>query len=313
VNLQTQRRSWGTESTIALVAIAALGAAFRAHHLLNGLDSDQLFDVSIIERLGQPFSWSQVLGPLSQFQQPDDSAFLRILRDTQPPGFIALLIGWTFVFGISDVSLKLLPFFLGSLAPVVMFVGIRRAVGYYPAALAGMALALSASAVQYSQSVRYLPLLMLMSTCTVALIVGRTLGADLQKQALSWRGFTFPTRFWLDAIVFAGLAWSSYAGAILCACLGLIYFWFVIRPGKHLGALVVIALVPLSLIPWILLNRYSLTHLGLVKFGAEDPSHFLPETMGLWGPGILAVAGAGLILLALAWLWQRQAWPGKGA
>ena len=292
--------SWG-------LALLGLAAGLRFHALVaQGLWSDELFSVSIITQVGEGRHWYEYVPKLFPDLRIEDSALTWKAGENSPPLFEVLLWLWTRVFGVSDFSVRALSAVAGSLAPLVLFAGLRRPLGSWAAGGAALLMALSPSAVAYSQEARGYALLMLLATCAVVRLVRYAL-AD---EAPSERGFV------LDVMLYVLLSYTHYTGLLLAGALAVVRFMLAWWRGWPLREFLWFAGVPVLLAPWLYLNWFSMSETGTGRFGWRDygwadvwammvpkvAAFLMPGLYTLWGMLALSAVGAAWARRKVSWL-----------
>lgn len=289
-SLGGQRWGWAV-----LCALAALSVGLRFHSLdAQGLWSDELFSVSIITQVGEGRPWYDYVPKMFPDLRIEDSALTWKAGENSPPLFEALLWLWTRVFGLSDFAVRALSALAGSLAPIVLFVGLRRPLGLWAASGAALLLALSPSAVAYAQEARGYALLMLLATCSVVRLVRYAL---LPEES---------PRVGLDVGLYVLLSYTHYTGLVLACELVSLRFALACWQRRPLREFGWFAWVPLLLGPWLYLNWFSMAETGTGRFGWRDygwsdvwnlmlpkaAAFFMPGTYALWALLAVALAGA---------------------
>ena len=285
-------------------ALAVLATGLRFHGLgAQGLWSDELFSVSIITQVGEGRPWYAYVPKLFPDLRIEDSALTWKAGENSPPLFEVLLWLWTGVFGLSDFSVRALSAVAGSLAPLVLFVGLRRPLGMWAAGGAALLFALSPSAVAYAQEARGYGLLMLLATCAVVRLVRYAL-ADQARRVGGGFGF--------DVALYVLLSYTHYTGLVLACGLVAVRFalaWWQCRPLREFWWF---AWVPLLLLPWLCLNWFSMAETGTGRFGWRDYGWsdvwalMLPKAVVYFMPGEYAGyhvlwAMLGLALVGAVW------------
>lgn len=268
------------------LALLGLAAGLRFHALAaQGLWSDELFSVSIITQVGEGRHWYEYVPKLFPDLRIEDSALTWKAGENSPPLFEVLLWLWTRVFGVSDFSVRALSAVAGSLAPLVLFVGLRRPLGGWAAGGAALLMALSPSAVAYSQEARGYALLLLLATCAVVRLVRYAL-ADAAPMR---RGFA------LDIVLYVLLSYTHYTGLLLAGALVMVRFVLAWRRGWPLLEFLWFAGVPVLLAPWLYLNWFSMAETGTGRFGWRD--YGWPDVWAMMVPKVAAFLIPGLYTL----------------
>ena len=278
-----------------LAVLAVLSAGLRFHALgAQGLWSDELFSVSIITQVGEGRPWYEYVPKLFPDLRIDDSALTWKAGENSPPLFEVLLWVWTRVFGVSDFAVRALSAVAGSLAPLVLFEGLRRPLGSWAVGGAALLFALAPSAVALSQEARGYGLLMLLATCAVVRLVRYALLREERQ------------RFGLDVALYVLLSYTHYTGLVLACALVAVRFVLAWWQGRPLREFAWFAAVPLLLAPWLYLNWFSMAETGTGRFGWRDygwpdvwrlmlpkaAAFFMPGLYTLWALLALALAGA---------------------
>lgn len=286
---------WTRTGVACLLLLLALSAGLRFHALAaQGLWSDELFSASIVTQVGQGQAWYHYVPKVFPDLRIGDSALTWKAGENSPPLFEALLWLWTRVFGESDFAMRSLSAVAGTLAPVVLFAGLRRPLGGVAAGVAGLLMALSPAAVSYAQEVRGYALLMLLASAAVVRLVRFAL---VPREA----GVPGP-RFGWDVLLYLLLAWTHYTGLVLACALVATRFAIALARGWPLREFFWFVLVPLLLAPWLYLNWFSMAATSTGRFGWRDygwtdvRSLMLPKAMAFFIPG--AWAGWGVLALA---------------
>ncbi|HEY0202417.1 MAG TPA: glycosyltransferase family 39 protein [Burkholderiaceae bacterium] len=300
---------WWPRIAWCMLAVLAFGLRFHAL-TAQGLWSDELFSVATITQVGDGLPWYAYEAKNLPDLRLGDSFLTWKAAENSPPLFEILLWAWTRVFGVSDLALRAPSALLGSLAPLVLFGGLRRPLGLLPAFLGGLLFALSPSAVAYSQEARSYALLMLLATWATVRLVRYAVPTPADPA-------TRPGDFRVDVLVFVLLSYTHYTGLILSGALAGIRFLFALRYRRPLGEFWWFALVPLLLAPWMALNWHAMRAAGSGIFGWRDfhvqditglmlpmaADYFVPGKYSLLLAGVAALAGA-------AWGMAGQGWRG---
>lgn len=301
-----ERQGWTSVSVAALcvlVVLAVLSVGLRFHALgAQGLWSDELFSVSIITQVGDGRPWYDYVPKLFPDLRIEDSALTWKAGENSPPLFELLLWLWTKVFGVSDFAVRALGALAGSLAPLVLFVGLKRPLGAWAAGGAALLFVVSPSAVAYAQEARGYGVLMLLATCAVVRLVRYALadrhGAGQRASATE--------RFGLDVVLYVLLSYTHYTGLVLACGLVAVRFVLACWQGRPLREFLWFAWVPVLLAPWLYLNWFSMAETGTGRFGWRDygwsdvwalmlpraAAYFMPGTHALWAMLVGALAGA---------------------
>lgn len=293
-----------------LCVLAVLSAGLRFYALgAQGLWSDELFSVSIITQVGEGRPWYSYVPKLFPDLRIGDSALTWKAGENSPPLFEALLWLWTRVFGVSDFAVRALSAVVGSLAPSILFAGLRRPLGPWAAGGPALMFALSPSAVAYAQEARGYGLLMLLATCAVVRVVRYALaepGPQDKGASFGW-----------DVVLYVLLSYTHYTGLVL-AC-GLVALRFVVAcyQGRSLREFGWFAWVPLLLAPWLYLNWFSMAETGTGRFGWRDYGWtdvwdlMLPKAAAFFMPGAYTLwAMLGVAVVAAVWgRWKAEHVP----
>jgi uncharacterized membrane protein len=315
--LEQMRKSRNEIMFALLVAAVLLTGVFLRFHCLttDGLWGDELFTVAAATQAGPHVSWLSFVPKTSPELTVNDSFLTWAAADQTPPLFTLLLVGWSKLFGISDFALRSLGAIIGSFAPVVFYFGLRRPLGKLSALLGAALLAVSPSAVAYSQDVRAYSLTILLSAAASVRLIQRIFPAqDSTKDHEKGLG-----SFWIDILIYILLAYTHYTGLFLAGALSLLYFIFVIVPQKQYADILKLALVPLSMLPWIHLNwlTFSITNQGGMGWRdysrSEIWTYMLPTALNYFlidAGGRLLILWAATAIAAVVVIRQNGRWVG---
>jgi len=299
VGMNAIRIKWPM-STVAFFLIAAglfaFGFYLRFHQLtLAGLWTDELFSVSAALDVGGNSFWLHFTPKLLNELDISDTFLTWKAADNTPPLFELLLIAWCKFFGQSDLAIRSLNAVLGSVAPVIFFFGLRRAIGDFPALLGSAIFVFSPAAIFYSQEARAYTLSLFL--CTLALV--RLVNHVLDNPSGSSQNQKWTRSVWIDVVILILLAYSHYTGLFVAGLLFLIYFYFVVIPQKRYQDVFKFLLVPLAIVPWMWLSEKALvfTNKGGLAWRDYDLSQIatlmVPSTLDLF------LVGAGSLFLAI--------------
>ncbi|MCW5233468.1 glycosyltransferase family 39 protein [Verminephrobacter eiseniae] len=246
------------------VALAALTLYLRFHELATqGLWSDELFSVSSITQVGAGRPWYAYEQKSFPYLRMEDSFLTWKASENSPPLFEVLLWLWCQVFGWSDFAVRSMSALLGSLAPLVLFIGLRRPLGAWSAAGAALIFALSPSAVTYAQEVRGYALLMLLASIAVVRLVRYVLADDGQRS--HWG-----SSFKVDVAIYLLLSYTHYTGLVLACGLTGLRWVLAKRRGWPLREFGWFAALPALLAPWLYLNWFAMASAGAGHYGWSD-------------------------------------------
>ncbi len=276
--------------------LAVLSVGLRFHGLdAQGLWSDELFSASVITQVGEGRPWYDYVPTLFPDLRIGDSALTWKAGENSPPLFEVLLWLWTGVFGLSDFSVRALSAMAGTLAPLVLFVGLRRPLGLWAAGGAALIFVLSPSAVAYAQEARGYALLMLLATCAVVRLVHYGVLDERDRP-----------HFGLDVVLYVLLSYTHYTGLVLACGLVTVRFVLAYGQGRPLREFGYFVWVPLLLAPWLYLNWFSMAQTGTGRFGWRDYGWpdvwdlMLPKATAYFMPGVYAGFHILWVLLGLA-------------
>ncbi|HTK35886.1 MAG TPA: glycosyltransferase family 39 protein [Caulobacteraceae bacterium] len=228
--------------------------------------------------------------------------FRRALTDTHPPAYYFLLYGWSKLFGLSEVPIRLLSALCAVAAAGVFFVSLRR-VFSLTARLFALALALNATFwFDQAQNARSYALCMLIS----ALLLAFALAARRQVAA----GSRFPAWPCLG-LVLAG-AFGSFCHSYVFLEVGLIYL-FVAFTVPSLRLQIVLVAVGLVVAALTALYARALLH-GTQQdvhhmWFRKDPIFFFNQVTVAWRIGFGISGWIAAALLAIS-AWRRRGGPG---
>lgn len=303
LHITRMRRAWLSDA-LWIGALAALAAGLRFHALTaQGLWSDELFSVAALTQAGAGHPWYDYVPKSFPEIRLSDSFLTWKAAENSPPLYEALLWLWSRLFGWSDFAVRSLSAVLGSLAPPLLFVGLRRALGVWPAAAAALVFALSPAAVAYAQEARSYALLMLLSTLAVVRFVQYALAPGAQRA--QWGGFQ------CDVALYVLLGYTHYTGLLLACGLAGMRFLLALWQRRGLREFVWLALLPALLAPWVALNWRAMAsaaggQMAWFHYGwREGWSLMLPQSAEYFLPGTGALPAA-LALVLLAW-WGARA------
>lgn len=289
-------RAWAGRSVAILCVLAVLSISLRFYALgAQGLWSDELFSLSIITQVGQGRPWYDYVPKLFPDLRIGDSALTWKAGENSPPLFEALLWLWTSVFGVSDFAVRALSAVAGSLAPLVLFSGLRRPLGLWAAGGAALLFALSPSAVTYAQEARGYALLMLLATCAVVRLIRYVLLPE-ERQF-----------FGLDVMLYVLLSYTHYTGLVLACGLVAVRLAWASWQGRSLREFRWAVCVPVLLAPWLYLNWFSMAETGTGRFGWRDYDWadiwtlMLPKAAGYFVPGYALWALLAASLVGATW------------
>jgi len=221
-------------------------------------------------------------------------------HDGHPPLFYVLLHGWMQVFGQSDAAVRALPGLFGVLALPLAFVIGRRRGGMVLAWLTTAIVALSPFAVRYSDEARMYSLVMLL------VLVGMVLLDDMLRLHR-----TGPVRTLGLVLTTAALLYTQYWALWICAAVGLLVIWRILRPvdpaDRSASIRVAVALVGglVLFLPWVPTMLYQSAHTATPWASAMRPTAVVSWTLCVFSFGdyadsaIFASVLVILILLAL--------------
>src|SRR5579864_9272046 len=136
---------------ILLLFTFFMGFHLRFHKLdFTGLSSDELFSSVVATRDFWSAYIPKTIGELSIY----DSFLTWNAADNTPPLFTTLLLLWSKVWGLSDISLRSLSALMGSMAPIVFYFGLHKSIGKFAAFGGALLFVFLPSAIDYSKTVR---------------------------------------------------------------------------------------------------------------------------------------------------------------
>ena len=269
-------------SLLALL-ILTIAASLRFYRLdALSLWTDELFSLATISLVGEGTHWYSYVPKYIVQLQLDDSFLTWKAAEHSPPLSEALLWCWINLFGTSDFAIRSLSATVGSLAPLVMFFGLRVPLGTFAAFVGAVILALMPEAVHYSQEVRAYSLLILFSTiATVRLIQYITEKNDGSYQIRpKWWG-----HYGFDVAIYTLMSYTHYTGLILSfayICVRVVSAWLGRRKNESFW---IYFLVPLLLSPWIYLNAHTMFATNTGAMGWRDYS--VREIWDVMIPGLV--------------------------
>lgn len=232
---------------------------------------------------------------------------MELALDKHPPVYYLLLRGWTLLFGTSDAALRSLGALLGALAVFPIFALGQRWWGRPGGAVAALLAAINPFLVWYSQEAR-----MFMPAATFALL-GLWAFASLLDDAsgrrhalLAWAAFVIATLAGVYAYLFnalllpvAGLWWllaigrAWRAGRRRLSFLGLV--------GGSALVTVAIGFWPLARQAWAVSGAEgtpgrAFQDAGVVLWQLGRAFVLNKARLGLWGEGVLALAGIAVVI-----------------
>ncbi|MGH9594245.1 MAG: glycosyltransferase family 39 protein, partial [Bryobacteraceae bacterium] len=191
---------------------------------------------------------------------------------TSPPLFL-LLARWAVgVFGLSDVSLRLVPLLLALLAVAGMLAVARRVVSAPLAVLACAALAFHPTAVEYFRSVKQYSG-EVAATTLVLLVTIRYLQSPKRKQF-----------YWLLGVVAVAMPLSYPTVFLLAGVL-----WAIRHDARRSAVLVAVSGSMLAILYWWFI-RPNVSSALQVYWSAEGRDLWMPVATGLAAAGVVAVA-----------------------
>ncbi|MGY1508951.1 glycosyltransferase family 39 protein [Aeromonas hydrophila] len=271
--------------TVILVFLA--GVIFRFSNLsFASLWSDELYSVAAAIDVGKSVGWLDFEPKVIQELTYHDSFITWKAADNTPPLFESILILWAKAFGNSDFSLRALPALLGSLVPIVFYLGASKYLSKGSALLGSMFLAFSPTLIEYSQEVRAYMLSCLLSAIAITQLVKYVLSYHVQGK-LSNRYDS-----WFFVLVLLVLSYSHYTGFFTAGMLAAIYLVFVSFPQKRYFDIAKFLIVPALIAPWMKLSWKAFEFSSKGGYGWRDYNvsdiygYMLPKLMDFYAPNI---------------------------
>lgn len=265
-----------------VVLIAA--AVLRFWNLdTQSLWADELFTVAGAMNVGESKHWLDFTPKVIRELTHEDSFITWKAADNTPPLFDLLLMAWGKIFGISDFALRSLPAILGTLAPAVLFFGLRRSLGVWPALFAAAMVAFSPKAIEYSQEVRSYTLALLLGAAVAVRIINHVVDTGEPSHR---KGFA---RMRWTLLLMVLLAYSHYTGLFLSGMLAAVYVVLVALPHRRWKEIISFLIVPALIAPWMWLSKkaFLFSSEGGYRWWQEPPSiinHMLPKTLEFYFP-----------------------------
>ncbi|MEB0013425.1 GtrA family protein [Glaciimonas sp. Gout2] len=293
--------------------VMCFGVFLRFYHLDKvGLWSDELFTVAAALDVGHGSSWLNFTPKVIPELNFNDSFITWKAADNTPPLFDLLVILWAKCFGSSDFVLRSLSAFLGALSPFIFFYGLKKNVGYLSAFLGVTLLALSPSAIIYSQEVRSYTLTLLLCTIATVRVTNHILQASNFPTDKKWT-----SSIWVDVAIYVLMAYSHYTGLFMAGLFAGIYTLFVIFPSRRYFEITKFLIVPLAIFPWMLLSKkaFIFSSHGGYAWGeyhlSQIITQMIPGTLNFLLPGYgvgFSVVWAVFLMTCLTGYSEKQNW-----
>ncbi len=271
-------------SLILFCFVFIAGVLLRFYHLdVQSLWSDELFTVAAALDVGEGKNWLDFTPKVIPELTHEDSFITWKAADNTPPLFDLMLMVWAKIFGESDFALRSLPAVLGSLASAVLFFGLRRSLGVWPALCAAALVAFSPKAVEYSQEVRAYTLALLLAAVVAVRIINHVLDEGDPDQRSGFARMRWTLLFMVL------LAYAHYTGLFLAGMLAAVYVVLVALPRRRWREIAQFLLVPAAIAPWMWLSQRAFFHssAGGYRWWNEPPavlSNMLPRTLDFYLP-----------------------------
>jgi uncharacterized membrane protein len=250
----------------AAVLLISLGIFLRFYKLSSqGLWSDELLSASVATQISEKGSWFDFEPKTLVEVDVNDSFLTREAAKNEPPLFDLLLKGWSKLFGVSDFSLRSLSAVLSSGALFVFYFGLSRPLG-------------QPSAIAYAQEVRPYSLALFLTTVAVVQLIRQVCQGNYNDS------------LWPKLCSYILLSYSHYTGMVTSWALCALYFVLVSWPKRRITDLFKLALVPLSIFPWLWLSWREIDftnqgRLAFAQFGYADVLNtMIPEATNFFLP-----------------------------
>jgi len=117
------------KGVLLLITFALFSITFYLGYrklVASGLWTDELNTVTNAARGSIQHNWFSYRNTYSTGLTSHDSWLTAASVDDNPPLFSLLLAFWTSLFGYSETSVRLLPLIIGSLSPVITYLGLKE-------------------------------------------------------------------------------------------------------------------------------------------------------------------------------------------
>ncbi len=300
-----------TNNLILGVLIVLVSVALRFYHLTTlSLWTDELFSLATVTLVGGDTPWYLYARKSLSALRLEDSFLTWKAAEHSPPLFEALLWVWVKLFGNSDFAVRSLSATLGSFAPLIMFLGLRKSLGTYAAVVGGLTLAVMPAAVLYAQELRTYSLLITLSTlATVRLIehLCQSHSPTYQPDSSWW------THYSVDIVIYTLMSYAHYTGFILAFAYSAIRVASAFIGRRKEFYLINFLWVPVALAPWIYLNSHTLalTNNGAMGWRSYVISDIwelmIPAISTFFIPGKYSLMVSGLAFTAIGYFGVRGA------
>lgn len=300
-------------TNVLAIIVILLGVFFRFSDLDRlSLWSDELFSVVTALDVGKGKDWYEFEPKVIQELNYSDSFLTWKAADNTPPLFEGLLYFWATFFGNSDFSLRALNALLGSLAPVIFYFSMVNSVGRKPALIGTCFLALSPSAIYYSQEVRAYGLALFFATIAVSRLMNNI--AKVYRFG-SYESSTIRNyNIYKDIIVLLLLSYSHYTGLFLSGLIAAIYLLLISFPQRRYQDVFIFLVVPALVFPWIYLSLKAFKHSSAGgyawrDYGLQDIYQFMaPQTADFLMPQLGGPLLVGAFVLFFLSIFSLKKW-----